>query len=484
MQITPGAPDATLLDALRGAGAELHAPCGGNGSCRRCTVRVTGPLRDLSGALREYRGETVLACRVRPAGAVSVTLPEMADERVQLDALTLSAGGEGLGLAADLGTTTVAVYLYDLASGRCIARCGSRNAQCVYGGDVISRIRFAETPEGLETLTRAIRTQLSAMAVSLCPDLSRLRSAAVAGNTVMTHLLAGLSPEGIGKAPFTPLSLFGDTRPASEMLPGAPADCPLYLCPAVSGYVGGDITAGLAASGAAESAETVLFLDIGTNGEMALGNRDGFLCCAAAAGPAFEGAEISCGSRACEGAICAVDDALAVRTIGGASAVSLCGSGLIDAAAALLKNGLLDETGRLSGERYDLTDAVYVTAQDLRRLQLAKAAVRAGIETLLARSGTRSEDVSALLLAGGFGASINPRSAAAIGLLPPALRDKTRLVGNSAGLGAALCLTERGRGLVRRAAERCRYLELSGARDFDERFVDAMFFDEWEEVLS
>ena len=480
--ITPGAPGETLLDALRGAGAAVHAPCGGNGTCRQCRVRVTGPLLAADGTVREYREEDVLACRVRPAGAVRVTLPEAGADRVRLDALTLPGGGEGLGLAADIGTTTVAVYLYDLATGRCIARCGERNAQCAYGADVISRIRFAETPGGLETLTRAVRDQLGAMLRALCPDLSRLRRAALAGNTVMEHLFAGLSPAGIGRAPFAPLSLFGFERAAAEFLPGLPADCMLYLCPAVSGYVGGDITAGLLASGAARSAETVLFLDVGTNGEMALGDRDGFLCCAAAAGPAFEGAEIACGSRAVPGAIFAVDRDLTVHVIGGCSAETLCGSGLIDAAAALLENGLLDETGRLRGERYDLTDRVFVTAQDLRQLQLAKAAVRAGIETLLARSGKRYTDVSAVLLAGGFGASMDLRSACAIGLLPPALREKTRHVGNSAGLGAALCLTDCGREGVRRAAARCRYLELSGARDFDERFVDAMFFDEWEDL--
>ncbi len=474
----------TLLELLRGAGAQVEAPCGGNGTCGQCGVAVTGPCRFRDGEVLCFAEETVLSCRARPAGDLVIRLDRARGERVLTDAIDIPPSGEGLGLAVDIGTTTVAAYLYDLTTGKCLAARGAMNAQRTWGGDVISRIQHARSQEGLNALTQAIREQLAALAGQLCEDPGKIRYVSIAGNTVMEHLFAGLSPESIGIAPFRPLSLFGQEHPAAEYMDCFASDCVLYLCPAVAGYVGGDITAGLVSSGAAAADKLVLFIDIGTNGEMGLGNRQGFLCCATAAGPAFEGAEIECGTPARDGAVSAVETDLSYTVLGDTEAKSLCGSGLIDLTAALLYNGILDETGRMEQERYSITDSVWLSGKDVRKLQLAKAAVRAGIETLLERSGKRCEDIDEVLIAGGFGAYMRLQSACAIGMLPPDLLNKARHVGNSAGKGAALALTPAGREALQELHRLCRYEELSSSALFNDNYIEAMLFDEWEEAYD
>ncbi len=474
----------TLLETVRGSGAHIDAPCGGNGTCRQCKLTVSGLCRDMNGNVRLYDGEEALACCLFPEGDLCVSTEENVGSRVLTDEIDIAPGGKGLGLAVDIGTTTVAAYLYDLESGKCIAKSGAMNLQRAYGSDVISRIRHASTEKGLTELRDLVRSQLANMAKEMCPDIARISYVSIAANTVMQHLFAGLSPESIGVAPFTPLSLFGDEKPAADFIPGLAPDAKLYLCPAVAGYVGGDITAGLLSSEVYKSEKSILFIDIGTNGEMALGNKDGFLCCATAAGPAFEGAETECGSPARDGAIDTVNPDLSFHVIGECAPESICGSGIIDAVAALLGNEIVDETGRMEdGDRYDFGENVYISAQDIRKIQLAKAAIRAGIETLLSRSGKRYDDIESVLIAGGFGAYMKIKSACTIGLLPPALMDKTVHIGNSAGKGAAMALSDEGRALLAEISKKCSYEELSSSPLFNGKYIDAMMFDEWEEIV-
>ena len=507
-----GSPGRSILECLRDAGFNgIHAPCGGRGTCRQCRVTAEGRLRSVdSGEIVEVHGGELLACRYAAAGDCTVTVPEQAAISVETrGAGDIAPCGHGLGAAVDIGTTTVAVYLYDLESGRRLAVAGGRNAQRPFGADVISRIDFCSQPGGLEKLSAAIRSQIDGFIADCCRrcgrDTSEVRRVSIAGNTVMEHIFDLLSPVSIGVAPFRTLSLFGDVRPAAGVLASAAPDAEIYLCPALAGYVGGDITAGLLASGASSSDGECLFIDIGTNGEMGLGSAAGFVCCATAAGPAFEGAEIECGMDGSAGAVSAVrleDGEVRFDVIGAGEAKGVCGSGLIDALCVMLRCGAVQENGRMcrpdeapeavahmlrpgpDGQmRFHLTDRVFISAADVRQIQMAKSAIRAGIETLMAKRGVSYSDIDRVIIAGGFGAYMNVRSACAIGLLPPALMAKTAHAGNTAGAGAALALTGPARDELSKLAGRCEYLELSGSGDFMEKYIECMAFDEFEEVF-
>ena len=500
----------TLLQAMQSGGClPVEAPCGGKGTCGRCLVEVRGGVSAPSSREQELLsgGETKrLACLALVESDCEVFLP-VREERIAAEGFGGEFPidrGEGLGAAVDIGTTTVVLSLYDRRDGARLAVVSDRNAQRAFGADVISRIQYSmEQADGLERLTTVIRAQLNAMLDEACRSCGRARGEVTAlfaaGNTVMLHLLAGLSPASIAVAPFTPQFLFGTWCDASELGFELAAGAKCYLAPCVSGYVGGDITAGLTAVRALEAQSPVLLVDVGTNGEMALGDRNGLTCCATAAGPAFEGANISCGMTAVDGAIHRVwveEGRLRCQVLGGGETIGLCGSGLVDTLAALLALGVVDETGRLlpaeeapeefagrlegegSGVRFRLTEQVWLTAEDVRKLQLAKAAVAAGIETLLLKTGVKAKDLSAFYLAGGFGSYLDPESAAAIGLFPAELLPKLVPVGNSAGagIGAALRSGE-ARELLERTAQSCSYLELSGLAEFNERYIDCMMFE-------
>ena len=493
----PAPPDASILEALADGGCTgIDAPCGGKGRCRKCAVAVTGLVRSLeTGETFLAERERLLACRFAPAADLTV---ELASEtiRVIADGPAIAAGGEGLGAAVDIGTTTVAILLYDLSSGKLLASAGERNAQRGFGADVISRITACGEGK-LPALRDAIRKQTREITARLCRDVGRdvaeLCRASVAGNTVMEHLFAGIDPTGIGVAPFTPASLFGNHMAQSGLA------AQTYLCPCVSGYVGGDITAGLLASGGDSAEGLWLYMDIGTNGEMALGDRNGYLACATAAGPAFEGAEIACGMDGSPGAIDRVwaeNGDVKIHVIGEAPPAGLCGSGLVDAVAALLELGVIDETGRMADAEelspilaprvfflengttaFRIAGDVFLAAHDVRQVQLAKAAIRAGAETLLKRAGRTAEDIAELVIAGGFGSFLDKDSALRIGMLPRVNAGRIRHVGNAASSGAALALTAEGEARLAAFAGKVSYLELSTEREFMDQYIECMMFD-------
>ena len=363
-------PDVDLLTAIRKAGLTVPgAACGGKSKCRKCWVMADG--------------KKVLSCETKCQGVQEVTILEPEEiNAVTKGASDIAGGGTGLGLAVDIGTTTVASFLYDLESGKQLAKAGTRNAQRSYGADVISRIQAWDEGHGDE-LCGVIRRQISDMTDELCTiarkERSQITFVSIVGNTVMEHIADNLSPVGIGVAPFTPESLFGDIRPAEGFLDGLFPGAQIYMAPAMAGYVGGDITAGLFASGGLYAEGLWFYIDIGTNGEMCLGNKDGWISCATAAGPAFEGAEISCGMDGSAGAIDKVKPVngdLECHVIGEGEAKGLCGSGLIDAVSSLLTIEELSEAGRLDTSPRPLKDGVTICADDVRQVQLAKAAIR------------------------------------------------------------------------------------------------------------
>ena len=393
---------------------------------------------------------------------------------------------DALGVAVDIGTTTVAIRLYSLADGAVLASLGEMNRQGAFGADVLSRIECANE-HGIEQLCRAISSQLTGM-VSASLSMAgvsadRVTRAVVLGNTTMLHFAAGLDPRGIGVSPFIPESLFGDTRPASVLIACLPDTAELYMPRCISAYLGADITAGILAGGLTRRGGRALLIDVGTNGEMALASDGKLLCCATAAGPAFEGAQIEMGMAALDGAISrvrVVDGQIVCDTIGNAPARGLCGTGLISAVYAMLKLGALDESGSLvnDDESFALGNTgVYLTARDIRQVQLAKAAIAAGVETLLHEA--RVCDVDEILLAGGFGSMIDPVEAAGIGLIPRRFVPKTRAAGNIALHGAAQMLFSIG---ARRAAEReaATAIEVPLATNavFMDQYIEQMMFPE------
>lgn len=476
----PFAPGQNLLELLRLNGYAVSAPCGGHGRCGKCRVQLT-----VNGIT-----ETVLACKTLLTSDCLVTLAdecaELSWNDTALSARITSGGRSGYGAAIDLGTTTVAVKLYRLADGTALGSACQWNAQKSCGGDVITRIDYCmKNTSGLAELCLTVRGQAKEMLTALCEkngiSYGDMTEIFLAGNTVMQHIFAGLSPAGIAAAPFTPASFFDAAAPYE--LYGVP----LLFSPCVAGYIGGDITAGLLYTGLFEKRGKALFIDIGTNGEMVLGDSEGFIACAVASGPAFEGAELTCGMPAADGAVHRVElteSGLQYEVVGGGKAQGLCGSGLLDLVACLLELGYMDESGCLkeneNGEAvFYLTDRVFLTQRDIRRLQLAKAAVAAGIRLLLCKAGLTCADLTCLYLAGGFGNLLRVESAVRIGMLPREMLGRIVTVGNASLAGAGQALLEIGsRETLHRIRASCRYLELSADPSFNDTFVEELNFPE------
>ena len=418
------------------------------------------------------------------------------------------------GAAFDIGTTTIAAYLFDLKTGDRKAVHASLNPQRQFGADVISRIKHAgETEDGIEELRALIVSSINETLVLLEKEAyitrDEIYGAFFAGNTTMMHLLMGVNPTAIAAAPFIPATTALHRFKPEEMGIDINAQGAAVILPGVSAYVGADTVAAALACGMAESEDISLMVDIGTNAEIVLGNKDNLTACSVAAGPAFEGARIRCGVGGITGAVDSVNFSNSVRytTIEQAPAIGICGSGLVDAAAGLLKIGVLDPTGRLNeadelpeeaaekfSDRLISVDqepaflivgesgsdqAVFLTQRDIRELQNAKAAIAGGIVTLLKETGLSLEDVSTVYLAGGFGNYINAANAARIGLLPNVLKEKTQSSGNAAGAGAsAALLSKAALKLFNQMASEIAYIELSSHPGFTEAYVDAMMFPE------
>jgi uncharacterized 2Fe-2S/4Fe-4S cluster protein (DUF4445 family) len=412
------------------------------------------------------------------------------------------------GLAFDLGTTTVVATLLDLTTGTPVAVRATLNRQQPFGADVITRISATMLDPAARDKLRSLAQQtLAELAAAVCDEgevrPEEVYEVALAGNATMVHLVLGLDPEPLGVAPFIMSArLLPEVLAADLGVPAHPG-ARAVVFPAFGAYVGGDITAGLLASGMDRDPRIRLFIDIGTNCEIVLGGRDWLLATAAPAGPAFEGAAIRCGMRAADGAIEAVtitpDGDLDLTVIGDAEPRGLCGSGLVDAVTALVQAGLLDGSGRLVSDEdarriaprlasrlttvgaervFTLHGDIYLSQRDVRELQFAKAAIATGWRILLDEAGLTAEDVKQVLLAGSFGSYLSPSSAIRIGLVPavPALR--VVAAGNVAGEGAKMALLSvRERAAALALLEEVRYVELSDRPDFNDRFIDQLALD-------
>ncbi|MDR3311008.1 MAG: ASKHA domain-containing protein [Oscillospiraceae bacterium] len=504
---------------LAANGVFLDSPCGGRGKCGKCTVKLSPDGADVRACQTniesdldlyipgEMKMEIVIDARSDESSRrSSFGKTPSADSFAEMPAAGIrgeNGGGNSYGVAVDIGTTTVVAHLHDLASGVRLATASGVNAQRVHGADVVSRIEFS-AENGHAELTRLIQTQLCALVSEACGKAgvptARVTYMVIAGNTIMQHLAAGYSPVGMGAVPFEPVSLFGAELPPFEGLNLAP-DAKIFYAPCVASYVGGDITAGLLCCDLESDAGPTVFIDIGTNGEMALKRGGKYVVCATAAGPAFEGAEIERGMAAIPGAVSKVeysDGALKLRVIGDVPPAGLCGSGLLDALAVMLDSGVVDDSGRMQdadeishplAAQVGLRDGknvfyldrgrdVFVSSGDVRKLQLAKAAIAGGLHTMMRAVGVAPGDVLRFVLAGGFGSYLDKNSAAKIGLFPREFLAVCEGRGNTAGEGAAVALlsAERRRGL-NLIDDKCEYIELSTSPVFNEEFVDNMTFD-------
>jgi uncharacterized 2Fe-2S/4Fe-4S cluster protein (DUF4445 family) len=596
-----------LLEAARAAGLEIELPCGGEGTCGRCLVRVTegevvcenaGRLPD-SAVAAGY----VLACEAHLVGdRITIEVPErlslhdmqstdvearrlvdeallprhedidpkvcrwdlqvdpprLADGLSDLDRLTrvigvrapeqevtyslpvmravaealreehgtvtvslirdssgirvigIEAGmntGRHFGIAVDLGTTTVAAQLVDLNTGRILATVGDYNDQITCGADVISRINYAARSGGLEELrARALETinRLLCEAAAACSvNPAEILEAVVSGNTLMTHLILGLEPEYIRLEPYTPTVLESPVLSASELGVGIAPDAPVQLSPCVGSYVGGDITAGLLCTDLAIGTnEIVMFIDVGTNGEIVIGNSDFLMACACSAGPAFEGGGMACGMRAAKGAINRVSvDRRTARpiwsTIADASPLGICGSGMIDVLANLLLTGWIDRKGRLDRSRLSphirtegkrahyvvvpagesaTGRAISISELEIESIIRAKAAVYSAAALMLDRLELGFDDLGAIYIAGSFGRHLDIVQAIMVGMLPDVPHDTFRYVDNASLMGSYMALvspTHRRR--QHELARRLTYVELSTEPAYMEQYTAALF---------
>lgn len=476
--VIPAQTGETILEALARAGIAVSAPCGGLGRCRKCAVRATGELACEDGARLD--GQTVLACRTRLTGDARVRVSESKAEILKTG---VSAGEEtdgeaGLGVSVDVGTTTLAAYLVERSTGRVLASDARLNPQRPHGADVISRLSFAiESEENAALLQREILAAIDEMTRSMLERAGRageeIRCRALVGNTVMMHLLGGYPARPLAFAPFTPAY----TALHEKELGGVRT----ILGGCISGYVGADTLAAALACGLDERDENAMLIDIGTNGEIMLKKDGRCFACSCAAGPAFEGAHIACGTGAVAGAIdhARVENGeIVYTTIGGGEATGICGSGLIDLTAALLDRGDITPMGRMAGD-VRLSERVYLARSDIREVQLAKAAIASGIRILAEQAGAALADIEKVYLAGGFGNFIGLDSACRIGLLPAALRAKIVPVGNAAGSGSVrLLVSEQARRRAEALRQATRCVELAATPDFNDVYTDELLFED------
>ncbi len=512
----------TLLEGLREQGWGVETHCNGAGYCGKCKVLMSGKVPEPGSIEKELISQKELqkgirlACRVKSLDGMVVHLPEKTKTGYQIEQgfrcrkdkwetdsiaksnsiVNIKKNGENTsyGIAVDIGTTTIVLALVDLVTGKTVELFSFLNPQREFGDDVITRIQFASTKDKV-ILTRLIRESLIRAVTGLVKknDISveQIREFTMAGNTTMIHLLLGLPVKSLAISPFKPVTFNSVNLPAAEILNDDFSSAEMHIFPGVSAYVGPDIVSGMYNRSFEDLKEITLFVDLGTNGEIVLGDMEKILCVSAAAGPAFEGARISCGTGCVSGAISYAGinkGKVWYSTIKQQPAVGLCGSGLVDLVAASLDAGIIDKSGLMKPEYRK--DGLFIekdsdgnemrlTQKDIRELQLAKSAIRAGIEILIEEFDVTNNDIRKVYLAGGFGNYINADSAVRIGLLPKKLRNHIVLAGNSSLGGAVDSLLNPDREeKVKKILKKVHYIELSSNRDFNDKFAEYMLFND------
>jgi len=487
----------TVLEALVRGGIALSAPCGGRGICGKCRLTLIEGSVCLTETGTEVKtSSSFCACRAQALSDIVVSLP---DDNADAHVVSLAVMPEGkkirrAGIGIDIGTTTVQAQLVCLDTGEVLQTFSVLNNQRGLGADVMSRICAAREGK-LRELFTAINRQIEEI-LRQCIDkwnLHGIEQCTVSGNTTMLHLFCGADPSSMGEAPYTPEFLEERHFEGKEFSLSTDR---VTLLPGISAFVGADIVLGLAFLDIMNRGEDSLFVDIGTNGEIAVwkNSERRLYCCSTAAGPCFEGAEISCGMNAQTGAInrislngealgatCYKFSPLFYTTVGNERARGICGAGLIDAIAVMKKLTIIDETGALADEYakagFPVAEGIVITQRDVRQFQLAKSAIYSGVKVLCKTAGLEPENFSTVYIAGGLGFFINLNSAVEVGLLPGGLAEKTAICGNTSLNGAIKSLTDSS------FLSRCREIisashtvELALDSGFAEAFADNMAF--------
>jgi len=514
-----------ILNCCRENQIEIDSVCGGQGKCRSCRVRIEkgiacaptpSELKKLS--RDELERGWRLACQTRPAGDLTVFLPPgkglsstpAFKEELLAGVVPDRRGrcrGKDCGVAVDLGTTKIAGYLVDLCDGAILSSCAMANPQAVYGDDVISRITYAmNSPAGGGKLQRKAAAAVDELVEKLCMKAGCAPTAisriSVCGNTAMHHLLLGLPVGQLARAPYLPWTKDSVNIRAGKLGLKSMEKADVYLLPNIGGYVGGDHVAVLAATDAGNLKSATLIVDIGTNTEISLVAAGGIASVSCASGPAFEGGHIKHGMKASAGAVDKIvikEGRIRYRTIGGHRPGGICGSGMLDAVAQMAGAGIVDSGGRMQSDHHLVRvnagrsemliagsdrsangEDIVITQGDIRELQLAKAAIRTGINVLLETAGMAAKDVRRVIIAGTFGNYIDIKSAVKVGMLPGLPLRRFSQVGNAAGAGACMVLVS---GAARRKTEamarRVKYLELADRPDFMDLFVRALNIGSW-----
>ena len=523
-----------ILNILKKNDIYVAAYCNGRGSCGKCGIIVESGQLEITAEDRKFFDEAQLksgyrlSCKAVPAEDMTIRMissdendfevlsshgAKTSDARrgcvdevsggsknqnnidVGQEDMPASAGAHAVyGIAVDIGTTTISMDLINLATGISIADDNRINRQRAFGADVISRIQ-ASINGDKEALRKSIIKDLTTgfehlvMEGGIAP--SQVEKIVIGANTTMCHLLLGYDCDTLGVFPFEPVNIKTVRKSFEEVFDSTFLGAQVIVLPGISTYVGADIAAGLLACDFDRSEQQVMLIDLGTNGEMAISTEDGFLCTSTAAGPAFEGGNISCGTGSIKGAICAVKihepDYIEYKTIADGEPVGICGTGVLDITAELVACEMVDETGLLDDDYFDdgvkiatsrTGEDIVFTQKDVREIQLAKAAVRAGIEVLVKRSHKTFEDVGRVYLAGGFGFRLNIEKAVSIGLLPEAFADKICIVGNSCLKGASMCvMDENNIARIEAMIAKCQEISLGSDVDFNNAYMESMYFE-------
>lgn len=508
---------ADLLSAITKSGLTIRATCGGKGTCGKCRVIIK------KGNFETRESDCILACQTKVIDNLTVEIPLQYDKIFEAvergnvsrknfqysplgqELFARNKTGGAFGIALDIGTTTVVAQLIDLKTSAVLSAKGAYNRQISFGDDVITRIIYAEEKNGLTALTSAIRDTINELIGHIIKEekisINDIYSIQIAGNTTMMHLFYNKPPRFIRRETVIPEFDF-TTLKAKETGIKINPEGTIAFIPWVANYVGGDIVAGVLACDMDEKAETTLLIDLGTNGEIALGNRDWILCAACSAGPAFEGVGIKCGIHAMEGAIQSIEitDKSAhakYSTIGNKKATGICGTGLLDIPAELLKKGIINRAGKFIGqsspflrkndddefefivvskENSATGDDIVITESDIANIIRSKGAVFLGMQVLLSHANLKFEDLDQIYISGGFGTYLDIKKAITVGLLPDLPEKKFKFIGNSSVQGAQICLlSQTARDKADLISKKMTYIDLSNDASFMNEYTSTLF---------